>query len=540
MHQMQKVVRALCARVGTPRALAVKLLCDAGEWTELQKLRMRSPESYPDADSYFKDALVTELLRKCDLPTDVDKGKVARESFRSSEHRCFRTNRRLIRFLHNFDLSTEDEPVVRFISEWRKEIRRVFVAVPSTLVPRFSGGATYADVGMLKTIPDKMSSTPTTYEGLAGVLQNSFWGTQWGRLCESRAPRDVRGNIFFTVPKDGSKFRGCAKEASVPVSLQLDAARHLRRVLKRLHIDLSSGKEVHMDLAREGSLTGEIATLDMSNASDTVCRVLVELLLPQEWFELLDSLRAKRTRVDGKWVLLEKFSSMGNGFTFELETLIFATLARTVIRLTGDDPEVVRCFGDDLIVPSRHAASVLAALEYFGFEPNTRKSYWVGPFRESCGGDYFNGVPVRAHYVEKLPDEPQHWIALANGLRRVDPSMRYVKPAWDEAVSMVPSAIRQCRGPVSLGDLVIHDRESDWCLRVTPREGGLEDLHEVRVYRPIPIVLNWHHWKPNVVLSSATLGMPSQGVTPRGGVSGYKRDWAELPGSRWLPSPGRG
>ncbi len=539
MDQIRKVISALGRSLGTPRALSAVMLADAGEWTQLQKLRVKDPKSYLSAEDYFKDALITELLRKCDLPNDVDKEEVALQTFRDTEARCYATNVRLMRFLpETLFIEDGDEPVARFIDAWRKEVRTGLPSLPLFLTPRFSGGATYADVGSLTTIPDKMSSVPTIYPSCRDLSQ-FFWETSWGKSCVSRAPCDVRGNIFFTVPKDSEKFRGCAKEASIPVTLQLDAARHLRIGLKAWKIDLKQGWLQHRLIAQQSSKDGLKATLDQSNASDTVCRVLVKLLLPKEWFSLLDSLRATHTRVKGKWVRLEKFSSMGNGFTFELETLIFASLARTLVRLKGGDPDQVQCYGDDLIVPTNNVADVISALKYFGFEPNERKSFWEGPFRESCGGDFFDGEPVRAHYLKKLPDEPQHWIAFANGLRRVDPSMRYVKSAWQECIKNIPKHIRQCRGPTILGDLVLHDDPEYWQPRITHRSDGLEDLVEFRVYRPVPINLDWHHWKDDIITACAVLGMPSTGITPRGGVSGYRLAWSEAiseRGGRWLPS----
>jgi len=533
MDQIQKLVRTLCRAIGTPRALAVDLLVSNGEWAQLQELRMRDPWTYPNAIAFKRDALVTELLRKCKLPSGVDTAAVAVKTFWECETQCCATNARLNRYLpeHLFLEDPEDGAIVQFIELWRKEIRAVLPKLPHHLTPRFSGGSTYADVGKLITIPDKMSSVPTSYQNSTDLLP-FFWETSWGRVVRDRrqSPTVVRGSIFFTVPKDGSKDRGCAKEASIPLGLQLDAARTIRRGLLSIGIDLSTGKETHMRLARESSVNGNLATDDMSNASDTVARLVVKLGLPQDWYNLLDSLRARMTRVAGKWVRLEKFSSMGNGFTFELETLLFATLARVIVREEGGDPDQVRCFGDDLIYPREHVRSVHAALAFFGFTVNVRKSFSEGPFRESCGGDFFDGVPVRAHYIKELPDEPQQWIALANGLRRA----RAPLSAWRYCLEQVPSAVRRCRGPEVLGDAVIHDRPAFWFIKP-----GCEP-HDiwVRAYTPIGYTVPLGHWTPDVVLASTTLGIPSTGVAPRDNTTGHRLSWIQLvtAGGRWLPT----
>jgi len=568
-HQVIRVLNSLADEVGTPRALSVKILAHHGEWAELQQLRCR-PQDYVDAEHYWRDNLVTEFLRKCDLPTNVDKEEAAVRTFWECESQNAATNARLTRFLPDkLLIEPQDEPVVDFINRWRKEVSFVLGNLPDTLTPRFSGGATYADTGVYTTTPDKMSSTPQIYAETRCLIP--LWGeTSWSRaLVKERPwqsdPLTVRGNIFFTVPKDGTKFRGCCKEASINIAYQLDIGRLMKDRLLRIGIDLRQGQKLHNQLAREGSVTGRLATIDMSNASDTLCRVLPQLTLRSDWVALLNSLRAPMTRVGKKWVRLEKFSSMGNGFTFELESLLFATMARTVIASEGGDPGEVRCFGDDLIVPSAYYRSVVAALRFFGFTPNMKKTFAEGPFRESCGGDFFAGVPVRAHYLEELPDEPQHWISLANGLRRVafanginSPRWRIVERAWLRCLDPIPSHIRRCRGPESLGDCVIHDHPEFWSYsKHAPRyrreteieEAGIRrkipvcedydsswDSQYIHAYLPVPNVLPWHNWSPAVQLACCTLGIPSQGLTPRGDVSGYRVGLvnARLTNS-WLP-----
>lgn len=572
-NQVLRVVESLALAVSTPRAQAVFMLARAGEWAQLQQLRVE-PQHYRDAESFWRDSLVTDLLRKCDLPSQVDREKAAVDTFMGCEAQCATTNARLRRYLPQHLLIEEgDLPVHDFINRMRKNIANVLGKLPDVLTPRFSGGATFADTGFLKTTPDKMSSTPTVYSATECLLP--FWyETSWARSLVSdrpwqSRPRTVRGNIFFTVPKDGTKFRGCAKEASIPVSLQLDAGRLMKTRLLRIGIDLRQGQLLHRLVARLASVRGDYGTIDMSNASDTVCRVLVQLLLPADWYELLNSLRASHTRVEGKWFRLEKFSSMGNGFTFELESLIFACLARTVISDEGGDPDLVMCYGDDLIVPTEHCKSVMSCLRLFGFTPNPKKTFVEGPFRESCGGDFWSGVPVRAHYLEKLPDEPQHWIGLANGLRRVAladggcPSRwDLIRTAWLRCLDPIPSHIRGLRGPESLGDVVIHDSEEFWAWSKPPRlferktdhfvcDKGVKtlvtrkvevdtrtwDLKWLRAYLPVAMVLPWYHWIPSVQLASCTLGLPSRGVTPRDGVDGYRI--GAVPhgiSSSWLPT----
>jgi hypothetical protein len=89
---------------------------------------------------------------------------------------------------------------------------------------------------------------------------------------------------------------------------------------------------------------------------------------------------------------------MGNGATFELESLIFYSLLWSVC--CQDEERTISVYGDDLICPSDCYDEVLDALSLLGFVPNDEKSFGSGPFRESCGKDYWAGTNVRPVYVK--------------------------------------------------------------------------------------------------------------------------------------------
>lgn len=552
-NQIVHVLRALCRKNGSLVALKVLLLAEAGQWKDLQEIKL-SPLDYESAESYWKDAMCVDLLRKAQIPTSIDRKAVARATFFSCEAGCAATNVRMLPYLRNYGQEPADKGVIQFITEWRKEISKLLGRLPENLDFGFGQGATLSDPSLVSTIPDKMSSTPSLYPNTKDLLP-LWWPTAWGRVrseyYRASSFNIARGNHFFTVPKSGLTDRGCCKEASLSLFFQLGVGKLLKKRLMRYGINLWTAQAKHRKLAQMASVTGSLATIDMSDASDTIARRVVELLLPPEWFSLLNSLRAPLTRVGQKWYHLEKFSSMGNGFTFELETIIFVTLARTLARLGGHDISEVSCYGDDLIVPSAMSKDTLAALKFFGFTPNRRKTFDEGPFRESCGGDYFLGKPVRAAFLKKeFPDEPQHWIRLANRLRRVafaDPSdptrWDYVKSAWLRCLAAIPGNIRRLRGPVHLDDQVIHDDEEhwSWCHDDNVLSDVLHHQYDQRyvfAYVPVPSILPWVHWSPSVQLASCTLGLSSVGVTPReskANAMGYRIKRVPILGTSWLP-----
>lgn len=537
MDQIRQLVLALCEHVPSRFSPVVATLAERGEWTQVQDLSLGSPTDYDSADDYHASAIVVELLRKCLIPGVADENLLregAVRTFLDSEDQCRRTNLRMRDVRDNPAFRQSHGRVFEFVTRWRKRLRNALGKPPSTLVPRFSGGATMSDKAKRTTLPDKLASIPTTYP-LSHRWVPQFWDTAWGRAVQQHEYpiRYITYNTFFTVPKDSKKVRGCCKEASLALAYQLALGQELRVALRRLGIDLRDGKELHMALAREGSVDGRLATVDLSNASDTIAYDLVKLVVPQPWFEVLDSLRAPETFVDELGcVTLEKFSSMGNGFTFELETLLFHTLAQTVVEVMDGNPRLVSTFGDDIVLPSKAAPMLLDALRFFGFTPNERKTFISGPFRESCGGDYFDGVPVRAFYLEEIPTTPQQWIALANGLRALN-RPQWTAKAWRYALKQIPTDIRRCRGPEGLGDIVIHDIEAAWQIKARglpgypPHPDGLEEV-KVRCYRPIHQSYTLDRWGPHAAFAALLAGANPDEVIPRGEPLGFKLGWVSV------------
>lgn len=524
-HSVEKSVLRFFEDLGTLSALKVLILIRHNEWDQLANLRI-DPRSYSDAESYWRDAAAVSLLRKLDcLPTTINRKAVAEESFLASERICFQTNLRLLPYLSP-GLPDTVEGVHAFILRVRKICKQILGHVPElNLSGRHGPGSTFSDRGPLSTVPDKMSSVPTfTPEAFPFLFE--WVGTAWASACANsgRSPISVSGNRFTTVPKDATKDRGIAIEPSINIFFQLGAGSVIRDRLRRFGIDLEHGQYVHRRVACEASLSGELSTIDLSSASDTVSRNLVKLLLPPSWFEYLDDLRSHKTLFKGRWFLLEKFSSMGNGFTFELETLIFLAIS---LAISPDHKagKNVFVYGDDIIVPSASSKDVIAALSFFGMSVNKAKTFLDGPFRESCGGDYFNGVDVRPHYLKKAPNEPQQLIALANGIRSlmINQSRRHaLMRTWRTVLDGIPLDIRSLRGPSDLGDLVIHDDESHWRYKVR------NSIRYFRVYRPARFrQVAWSNFKPDVILATALLMVPNTrgGIIPRGGVLGYKLGW---------------
>jgi hypothetical protein len=466
-----------------PRSLTVVILMRYGEWVQLSELKA-DPLLHADSESYWAACAATDFLRKFPgLPTGIDTEAVATVKWYDCEKACYTTNQRLSPLLDGPSWAENDERVLEFFSKVRKEVRLLIGSRPPDLLQgKFGPGATLSDPSRQTTVADKMSTVPTLTRNAWNHLI-PWIGTQWGRASAALRSKVswVEGNHFFTVPKDATTDRACAKEPSLNAFYQTACGQVMRRRLFRQGIDLKDGQRIHRQVACSSSKDGGRCTIDLSSASDTISKVLVKLCLPERWWDLLDSLRSPKTKILGKWVLLEKFSSMGNGFTFELETTLFCAIARSVAKR----PDNILVYGDDIIVDQEDVCEVLAALRFCGFTPNKRKTFTTGVFRESCGGDYFDGVAVRPYHLEKEPNEPQDYISIANGLRRLAHQEPFnvdrwhrVRRAWFSCLDNIPSHIRALRGPESLGDLVIHDTEERWETR------WRNSIRYVRCYRP--------------------------------------------------------
>lgn len=518
------LVSALMQDLNTPRALTVAILVRNGEWEQACSLRA-IPGEYLDTTSgiekFRRDYQATEFIRKLEgLPIDsVDRRSKAIQQFYEYEEQCARTNLRLDLVL-NYPTSDRFETAARNLADRAKTLIKKWLGpIPMTLDPRHGPGATFEAKGSRRawTLGDKYNSPFVLTAGCSDLADHLVWrpNDNWRENVCSVNPTPwviTEGNRFTTVNKDSLNFRGICIEPGVNVYLQLGVGSAIRqRLLKRAGIDLRNGQQRHSRVVTEASPLGETSTIDLSGASDTVSYQLVKALLPDDWFALLDALRSPKTFIEGKWKKLEKFSSMGNGYTFELETLIFLALMCATCKLPPGD---VLVYGDDIIIPRKHSADAIAVLKFFGFIPNERKSFTTGMFLESCGTDSFNGVDVRPYYMKAIPAAPEDWIGVCNGITR-----RY-KRAWNYCLRQIPKHARVF-GPCDLGDLLIHtEDQSKWTYK------WRNQIRWFRVWRPVNkrgIPLDRFGQRAHLLL--ALSGVPSTGLIPRDWVSGYKVGW---------------
>jgi hypothetical protein len=250
---------------------------------------------------------------------------------------------------------------------------------------------------------------------------------QDGRLAVSVLAHDQ----LFTVKKKFEMDRCAFKPPVLNAWLQRGIGITIRNRLQRVGLNLQFQQEVNREFARIGSATGLFATLDLSSASDSICRQMLKSILSPDWYTTLFATSAQVYQLSRSYCErhgldpdslhpYQMMSAMGCGYTFELETALFYAICTSVVPAvwvldSGKGGKAVRqwphvkVYGDDIIVPSAYAARVISALTLFGLSVNEQKSH-IGRspgFRESCGGDFLYGAAVRPLYIQrKLCDGP--------------------------------------------------------------------------------------------------------------------------------------
>lgn len=341
-----------------------------------------------------------------DLDIGVDKDAAARRKFHVSEVECLRTNLLFNQWLEGdicFPL-----PVGRVLYEARRKIAAVLGEVPSLdkLDFKFGPGATTSVQKRNACARTKLSAVPSCSSNMLPLIPAltaelpRYFGIHAVAHGEVETVPVVvtHGKVSF-VPKNAKTYRTVMTEPTLNALVQGGIGRYIARRLRRVGQDIKDQVR-NQRLAREGSLTGALATLDLSSASDSISSELVAHLVPVDWYALLSLCRTPSVQMGDHVLHLQKFSSMGNGYTFPLQTLIFWALAVSCVEDVNCAEQRVSVYGDDIIMGTDAVSLMRQVLHCTGFTLNKEKSYWSGPFRESCGADYYAGIDIRPCYVD--------------------------------------------------------------------------------------------------------------------------------------------
>lgn len=384
-------------------------------------------DEFESGSDYLRWAQFKALFSKSSIKGDARKRRdAALIKFNKAEDACKRANRRLAWYGARTD---RENPIYRVIlSRARGVISQVLGNFTEATLEHIldasrpgSGTAIGTKEPDKVTLPFKLGrqtdlACSTNAKPYARMLVelSPAWSRiradiDWNSLTFVVQYEEVNFNRLAFVPKDAETDRTIAVEPHLNQCLQLGVGEYIARRLKSFGIDLHD-QSVNQRLARNAAswwfLQDPDVTLDLKQASDSLPIALVRRLVPTVWCEFLDALRSSHYVIPGDKVPKEyhKWSSMGNGYTFPLETLIFYALGRACSSLMCN-PSRVSVYGDDIVCRRSVAALLIEVLGYCGFRINTDKSCFFGPFRESCGEDWWGNervVPIYLKWMENL------------------------------------------------------------------------------------------------------------------------------------------
>lgn len=440
----------------------VKKLLDSSDWHSIVDYRIDYGRDSVTELSNLRQALAffTKLEQ---LPLGVDKEAAAFTKFTEAEAQCLETNRRLRSARRPGGIQTPSRVASVFYTAQRK-IANVLGDVPSLdqLKCAFGPGANTSISARASSARWKLDAKPTCSVELVPALEpvlrcfpsycechRTFKTGLVAQLedhCDNIAV-DVEINLgkLQFVPKNAKTYRSIVVEPMLNSLMQKGIGSWISKRLRRAGIDIATQSERNKKLAQRSSFDGSLATIDLSSASDTISQEIVEELLPYDWVSFLRNFRTGTVTYRGTPITLEKFSSMGNAYTFELETLIFWALAWACASIERCDASETVSYGDDILLPTGAVPLLHEVLDWAGFSVNLDKSFWSGPFRESCGGDYFNGIDIRPYYQKDL----------VSGRSLFTLYNFYVRSLQLEAAAMVLECIPQTLrlwGPDGYGD----------------------------------------------------------------------------------------
>lgn len=416
-----------------------------------------TPLDFSSLEAARGSVLLREIYSKFDDgKPSLDKEKTTWDRFQEAEVQCQRTNESFYR-------------IARGDPFWVNVRRRIWNALGTfdwdecAKFFSFGPGATTRLTRRESFAAYKYSGIPESTSGNAALARCAIshiplWKQGVQVTAEGLGISDivslVPGNSIIAVPKNYKTDRTIAKEPCMNIYIQKGIGRVIRNRLYRVGVTLDDQVR-NQRAALKGSLTGELATVDLSMASDTLSFEVVSWLLPNDWWYALEQCRSPvGVLPSGKIVKYQKFSSMGNGYTFELESLIFWAICQQVCCQSIYETDSSVCvYGDDLIIPSIHYVSLVERLAQAGFTPNMKKSFSEGPYRESCGKHYYSGADVTPFYVRRPVLELDRLFLCHNNLLRWGERTGIdVSGALAQVRALAPARWRTPRLPDGYGD----------------------------------------------------------------------------------------
>lgn len=278
----------------------------------------------------------------------------------------------------------------------------------------------------VKTVGDVSMTSACIYRRYAALIAQHrvMVACERDRLAQAEY-KVVSGSKLCCVPKNDKISRSICVEPTLNMFLQKGIAYELESaLLNHYNIDLADQQFRNRRLARKGSIDRSFSTIDLKSASDSISVSWAREFLPPVLFESLMACRSPICQINGVDFEQHMIGSQGNANTFPLQTIIFATVVKAVYDVKGVKLVLNKkgvdgnfgVYGDDIICVQETYEAICSTLVRYGFTVNDDKSFtgWT-QFRESCGGDYYDGLNVRPVYLNSI-ETPQDRSSLYNRL----------------------------------------------------------------------------------------------------------------------------
>jgi len=423
-------------------------------------------QQYPTAAMHFAAHQMSALIRKypwTQKESRLDPEGEAFKSFLLTEKRCKRINQW---FLARRRRTVKVRPEERYFHRARDWIRYVLRDTPplAAIYDKcdFTSGAGIGVHGDMTNLARKLLAESWTVGAAARPIFAAALSAHFqyarrtgayrgeGRQCLQVTENDldiccttVNYNKVGFVPKTAKTHRVIAVEPLGNNYLQKGIDLAMRDRLRRVGLDLR-WQSPNQQMAYKGSLDDSedgFSTIDLSSASDSISTELCRELLPPDWFYFLNRVRSPAYVISELGVeeprRYEKFVTMGNGFCFPLQTLLFASLVHAVDP-TAKPGSDFRVFGDDIIVRQKIAREVIRLLAKVGFRTNVRKTFVSGPFRESCGSNWYKGEDVTPMTLDRKLDSLENLFKFINLGRRNELTRLFLEDAVTDVISEIP------------------------------------------------------------------------------------------------------
>lgn len=434
------IVADICITIDSPRSLAVFLCITNGQFDELARFKT-NPLHYFSSDAFRDDYLVTSVLKKIrDIPVQgADPSKASLDLWFEVESKNKVTNDYFRKVNAGIPLPAKAHAVFEAA---RAKISSVLGRFSYTLFQTADGWGPGASLGLPRRVSrfkKKTQKMTVSHHARSLALLDLSHDPHWFEALTGVRPEGPYAALpscmevvdyarWDTVPKTTLIDRVINVEPTANMLYQRALGGYIRKRLKSFGVDLddqSRNQQGALSALSEG-----LATIDLSSASDTITTELCKYLLPPEWFDALDRVRSRRVKLPDETIhLTEKFVSMGNGYAFELESLIFWALVSaykalnscrsSIILQDGREVDLPLVYGDDIVIDASAYSDVVDILELAGFSVNRDKSFSTNSrFFESCGKHYFDGADVTPVFQKDVVKSLGNFIRFHNRLYR--------------------------------------------------------------------------------------------------------------------------